>query len=203
MKDKQVNRMFWIALAVVTIILIVNIYVGKLPKEKPSQPTTMPTVAETTTCIIEPIETEPPTEAEQTTEETTIDLYDVPLEVSLQEHIIKKAEEYGIDPSIVIAMAYRESTFNPDCIGDNGNSYGLLQVQPRWHHDRMTRLDCTNLLDPFQNVTVAIDYLAELIDRYGDMGKALTAYNRGHYDGTITDYAKIIMAYAEELAVSK
>lgn len=202
MNDKRANRIFLISLAVVIIVLVVDIYVGKLPKEAPSQPTTAPTVTETTNNIIEPVETEQPTEPQQTTESDAV-LFDVPLEVSLQEHIIKKAEEYGVDPAIVVAMAYRESTYNPHCMGDGGESYGLLQIQPKWHYDRMARLGCTNLLDPYQNVTVGIDYLAELVARYGDIGKALTAYNRGHYDGVITDYAKTVLALAEELAVVK
>jgi soluble lytic murein transglycosylase-like protein len=51
-------------------------------------------------------------------------------------------------------------------------------------------------------VLVGVDFLAELLDRYdGNMAKALVAYNRGHYAGTITQYARDVLAKAEELAV--
>jgi soluble lytic murein transglycosylase-like protein len=131
---------------------------------------------------------------------SAIPLYDVPLSMELQLHIIHTCEAKRIDPAIVVAMAFRESTYNAKAIGDNGESFGLLQIQPYWHSERMERLGCTDLLDPFQNVTVGVDYLAELLDRYdGDMAKALVAYNRGHYAGTVTEYAKTILAMAEEL----
>lgn len=135
-------------------------------------------------------------------EEAPVVLYDVPLDESLQLHIIETAEFYGIDPAIIFAMAYRESTYNTKAIGDGGNSLGLLQVQERWHSKRMGRLGADNLLDPYQNVLVGVDFLAELLDRYdGNMAKALVAYNRGHYAGTITQYARDVLAKAEELAV--
>lgn len=153
---------------------------------------------ETTEYINETTETETPTE-EAT--EHSIALYDVPLNEELQIHIIAEAESKGIDPAIIFAMAFKESGYDTDAIGDNGNSYGLLQVQPRWHYERMQKLGCTDLLDPYQNVTVAVDYLCELLNRYGSIDKALTAYNRGHYSGTITQYAKSIMAKADGLAV--
>lgn len=142
-------------------------------------------------------------EAEETTEEATEPtlLYDVPMDEELQLHIIKTAEANGIDPAIVIAMAWKESTYRSDAIGDGGNSLGLLQIQPRWHGGRMDKLGCGDLLDPYQNVTVGVDYLCELLSKYGDMGKALTAYNRGHYAGEVTNYAWSVMAKAEELGV--
>lgn len=139
---------------------------------------------------------------ERVEEEAPVVLYDVPLDESLQLHIIETAEFYGIDPAIIFAMAYRESTYNTKAIGDGGNSLGLLQIQERWHGARMGRMGADNLLDPYQNVLVGVDFLAELLDLYdGDMAKALVAYNRGHYAGTITQYARDVLAKAEELAV--
>jgi soluble lytic murein transglycosylase-like protein len=64
----------------------------------------------------------------------------------------------------------------------------------------MQELGCTDLLDPYQNVIVAVDYLDEQINRYGgDLKKGLTAYNKGSYNGTITQYAKTVLAYAEKI----
>ena len=124
----------------------------------------------------------------------------VPLDKALQDYIIRESEQKGIDPAIVMAMIDRESDYQADTIGDNGNSFGLMQIQPRWHSERMERLGCTELLDPYHNVTVGIDYLAELLDRYnGDMAKALVAYNQGNYKGTVTAYAKAVMEKAGEL----
>lgn len=182
----------------VLVIICTSAKAAEQP-ETTQEATTMATTEETTLAETEPTET---TAAVTEPQETTppVILYDVPLSEELQLHIIAEAEAHGIDPAIIFAMAYRESTYDTDGIGDSGASYGLLQVQPRWHRDRMERLGCTDLLDPFQNVTVAVDYLAEQIDRYnGDVMKALVAYNRGHYEGTITGYARNVMSTAEEL----
>lgn len=124
----------------------------------------------------------------------------IPLDKELQNYIITKAHAHGIQPQIVMAMIERESDYNIACMGDGGDSYGLMQIQPKWHDKRMEKLGSTDLLDPYQNVTVGIDYLAELLDRYdGDMAKALVSYNQGHYKGTVTAYAKGVLAMAEEL----
>ena len=190
--DRILCVIFCLVFLLVAVCILV--YCGE-PTEIDVEPTTLPTVIEVT----EPTETEAVEETEPTETEPPITLYDVPLEVSLQEHIIKKAEEHGIDPAIIVAMAYKESTYRVDAIGDGGNSYGLLQVQPRWHYERMQKLNCTDLLDPYQNVSVAVDYLCELLNRYGSIDKALTAYNRGSYSGKVTQYAKTILAHAEKL----
>ena len=215
MKDSRtkLDHAVVVALALTVTITLCSCKTGDA-EEATFEPTTTPTIVETTEAVTEPTEIEPPvteaTEPEETEpvetepEETEppVILYDVPLDAELQLHIIETAERYGIDPAIIFAMAFRESTYNPDCVGDGGDSYGLMQVQPKWHSERMERLGCFDLLDPYQNVTVAIDYLNEMLEWYGrDVAKALTAYNRGFYEGTITEYAKAVMNIAEGLDV--
>ena len=191
----KLEAIFLTVLALVAVLSI-NAVSADAPQETTCEPTTLATTEETTETVAESTEAEVPTEPST---EPTVILYDVPLDEELQLHIISEADKVGIDPAIIFAMAFRESTYRADAIGDGGNSYGLLQVQPRWHSARMERLGCTDLLDPFQNVTVAVDYLAEQIARYGDLAKGLTAYNRGDYEGTVTEYALSVMAKAEEL----
>lgn len=134
--------------------------------------------------------------------------WDVPIEQSLQNHIANLCEEYHIQPELVLAMIEKESSWNAGCIGDNGNSFGLMQVQERWHKSRMDKLGCDDLLDPYQNVTVGIDILAEKLDKYDTTGEALTAYNAGdagayklYFSQGIcaNSYAAEVMARAEEL----
>ena len=131
----------------------------------------------------------------------TMPLYDVPLDDDLQYYIIDQSQANGIDPAIIFAMCYRESNSDASDIGDGGNSFGLMQIQKRHHFERMERLNCTDLLDPYDNVTVGLDYLCELLNKYGDMAKALTAYNQGHYNGTVTQYAKTVLETAEGLVL--
>lgn len=107
-------------------------------------------------------------------------LSNVPLDADVQEQIKTLCEGHGIDPAIIYAMMWRESRFDADAVGDNGQSFGLLQIQKKWHEERMERLGVTDLFDPVQNATVAVDLLAELMTKYdGSLNMALTAYNCG------------------------
>ena len=104
-------------------------------------------------------------------------IYDVPLDADLQIHINDLCETYGVDMSLVLAVIGQESGYDPAAVGDNGNSIGLMQIQPMHHRQRMDRLGITDLLDPYQNVTIGIDLLAELINEENDIEWAVTAYN--------------------------
>ena len=82
--------------------------------------------------------------------------------------------------------------------GDNGASMGYMQIQEKWHRDRMERLSATDLLDPNDNFRVGLNFLSELYGKYGDWGMALTVYNMGHSPGYVTAYAKSVLSnYAE------
>lgn len=135
-------------------------------------------------------------------EETVVEqpiYFDVPLSHDVQEHIFAECEKYSIDPAVIVAMINHESKFDTYAIGDDGRSFGLMQIRVKCHIERIKMLDCTDLFDPCQNITVGIDILAEQLKRYGgDMAKALTAYNRGSYNGTVTNYAKEILRKACE-----
>lgn len=107
-----------------------------------------------------------------------IRFYPVPLDHDLQAYIIRTCYEYGMDPALIMALIQKESAFDASAIGGGGDSAGLMQVQEKWHRERMERLGATDLLDPYQNTLVGIDYLAELLDKYS-VADALTAYNSG------------------------
>lgn len=150
------------------------------------------------------------TEAEETTAETDAETYittdaleimsDLPLRAEVQLEIEQMCADRDINPAIVVAMIYHESRYDEKAIGDACNSYGLMQIQPRWHQARMDKLGVTDLLDGVQNVRVGIDYLDELLHTYGgDYSKALTAYNQGHYSGAVTQYAKSVLEKAERM----
>ena len=127
---------------------------------------------------------------------------DIPLTAEVQDHIFSLCDEKGIEPEIVFAMIWRESRYKAEAMGDNGKAYGLMQIHPRWHSARMERIGVTDLLDPIQNVTVGIDYLSEQYNKYGDITHAIVSYNKGHYAGEITDYAKDVLAEAERIKES-
>ena len=112
--------------------------------------------------------------------ELEIDIYPVNLDADLQRYIIETCEEYTINPSIIIAMCFYESSFNVDAIGDNGAGMGLMGINPRWCWPEMEKLNCPDMRDPYQNVTVGIDIFAQKLAKYDwNTEIALMAYNAG------------------------
>lgn len=119
----------------------------------------------------------------------------ISLEYDLQELLWAACEETGCPYELALAVIFRESTYR-NVNGDNGNSIGYMQVQPRWHQERMERLGVTDLSDPLSNFRVGCDLLAELIEKYGSVESALTCYNTGSH-GT-SKYADRVLAYMNE-----
>lgn len=128
--------------------------------------------------------------------------YPVPLDDDLQRFIEDLCKEYEVPSSLVMAVIETESNYDPMCVGDEGHSYGLMQIWEECHHERCKRLGAYNLLDPRQNVLVGIDILAELIDHFeGDIEMALSFYN-GSGGVVPNTYAHIVITRAEQLLES-
>lgn len=139
-------------------------------------------------------------------EENTVDFFDVSLDTDLQNYIFDLCETRNVDPAIVVAMIDKESKFDSAAVGDGGNSLGLMQIQPRWNSARMNELNCSDLLDPYQNVTVGIDILGDYIDQKGSIEWALMAYNGGPSyannmwsSGQLSEYASYVLNYANNI----
>ena len=131
--------------------------------------------------------------------------WDVPLDADLQKYIADTSKEYGIDAELVLAVIGQESDYNAKAIGDSGDSEGLMQIQKKWHSARMEKLGCDDLLDPFQNVTVGIDILADKVNE-GGLEWGLMAYNGGDayadamkQRGEVSEYAQTVIKLYQEL----
>lgn len=173
------------------------------PQAEVRQEQTTTAEQQTTTAIVE-------VETVETVAEPTYKLCNIPLDEELQIWVFDYCKDKHISPYLVFAMCERESQYKADAVGDSGNSLGIMQIQPKWHQERMDRLGCTDLLNPYQNVTVGIDILLDLYSKNEDTAWVLMAYNGGvayanrHCDaGNISEYAEYIMARAEELEQMK
>ena len=130
----------------------------------------------------------PATIHEQDTEAKTHLYYDIPIDEDLQDYILEVCHDYGVNHLIVLGMIEKESAFGPNVIGDNGEAFGLMQVQPKWHQERMDRLGVTDISDPYQNILVGVDYFAEVLSYDRGIAWALMAYNGGTtYANELTD----------------
>lgn len=106
--------------------------------------------------------------------------YDIPLSKELQDYTKKICKKYAnVDETLVYAVIKKESSFNPKALGDGGASKGLMQIQQKWHGKRMDKLNVTSLMNAKGNIKVGVDILSEKIEKYDDLGMALTAYNAG------------------------
>lgn len=199
---KNTDKAFLIALIGVAVLSIGSVRTDAEESSVTTQQTTVVTTTEVTT---KPTQT--PTKPKPTATQATVPpqtepevrLYDVPLSEDLQLYIIGLCEEKHIDPAVIMAMIWRESSYNPSAIGDSGDSLGLMQIQPKWNMALMQELGCLDLLDPYQNVTVGIEVLSEKLELYGDMAMALVGYNSGWFNGIVTNYANDVLEKAEEL----
>ena len=134
----------------------------------------------------------------ETTTEKVI-YYDIPLSKELQDYTRKICKKYGnLDETLVYALIKQESNFRVKALGDNGKSKGLMQIQEIWHKERMKKLGVDSLMTAKGNIRVGIDILSEKIDKYNDLGKALTAYNAG--DGGAYKYYFSKGIYANDYA---
>lgn len=117
-------------------------------------------------------------------------------------------EAYGLSPELLEAIAYYESRYQLDA--ENGDCTGLMQVSLYWHKDRMERLGVTeaDIWEAGPNMMVAADYLAELLQRYDDLGAALMYYNGGREHMTaylerdeLSSYASNVLEMTRRLEV--
>lgn len=180
--------------------------------QTPTETVPESTETETNPVDTEPEPTEPPVTEPMTPTEPTysveigVTYFDIPLDRDLQDHIFKLCEENNLDPIMVLAVIRKESSYRSQLMGDNGDAYGLMQVQQKHHQDRMDRLGVTDLLDPYQNVTVGIDFLSELSGRGKPLEWVLMAYNGGASyanrkweAGEVTSYVTKVLSNMIEL----
>ena len=102
-----------------------------------------------------------------------------PEEVRLLPHlesvITPAASKYDLDPNLVAAVIWAESSGDPNAVSSKG-AQGLMQLMPATARE----LGVGNVLDPGQNVEGGSHYLRQMLDAHdGDLSLALAAYNAG------------------------
>jgi len=95
----------------------------------------------------------------------------------------RAASRYGVDPSVLAAMASQESGFNSQAVSPAG-AQGLMQFMPATAQGLGV-----NALDPNSAIDGAARYLSSLTKQFGSTDLALAAYNAG--PGTVSRYGGI------------
>lgn len=115
--------------------------------------------------------------------------------VSMAQIVIAAANAYGVDQSLAVAVAQRESGLNPNLVNPKTGAAGLMQLMPA----TFASLGGTNIMDPVQNANAGVRYLGMMLNKYGgDIAKALAAYDwgPGHLDSDISQNGDNWLAYA-------
>ena len=112
-----------------------------------------------------------------------------PLPLELQVKLYGACLEMGVDYELALAVIEQETRFR-NLMGDDGESAGYMQVQEKWHRDRMALLGVDDLRDPEGNFRVGCHFLKECIDKYG-LEKGLGYYNSGR--AAVTDYSREVL----------
>jgi soluble lytic murein transglycosylase-like protein len=97
------------------------------------------------------------------------------------EHLLAAADETGLDPWMIAAVARQESVFAAHARSPAG-ARGVLQLLPstaRLHSRALGLGSRPNLEDPAVNIRLGAHELAWLIRRFGAIEPALAAYNAG------------------------
>lgn len=113
----------------------------------------------------------------------------------MQKYTYCLCKQEGVSYPLIVAMIERESGYRFDCIGDDGGSSGYMQIMEAYHTDRMEELNCTDLMNPYQNVCVGISLMKDLIEKYGTVQDALAAYNYGETGARRHLWSKGIYVY--------
>lgn len=94
---------------------------------------------------------------------------------NIESMLAAAAQKYGVDPDLVHAVAFTESTLRPDAVSEAG-AQGVMQLMP----ETAASLGVSDPFDPAQNIDAGVRYLKQLQDMFGgDVNKALAAYNTG------------------------
>lgn len=88
--------------------------------------------------------------------------------------ISRLGREHSVEPALVKAVIAAESNFDPKALSGKG-AQGLMQLMPR----TARQLGVKNAFEPEENVSGGTRYLREMLTRYGDMTRAVAAYNAG------------------------
>lgn len=139
-----------------------------------------------------PNETPVVEEAPETTQpdktENTTDVYNegaLKCSDELNIYFKEAADIYGIDVKLLKAIAFCESSFNPNCTSSSG-AMGIMQMMPE------TARSCgvVNPYDARESIMGGAKYFSQMLARYnGNTELALAAYNAG--PGNVDKYGSI------------
>ena len=125
----------------------------------------------------------------------------------VQVYIYRLCKQYEIRYPLVLALIEAESGYRYDVVSAT-NDIGYMQVNYKWQKDKMEGMSEKALYNPYVNIRIGMEYLAELKEIFNTEEGMLTGYKYGpggamsrcFNDRTVSSpYAEKIMERADEI----
>ncbi len=163
-------------------------------------------------------ETEPFAEHDVTLDEwKDVPEWDIPQEYkdtggclpeAVRTYLYNLCKQHNISYPFMLALIEAESGYQWDAESPDGSCKGYAMINDKWQQERMQKLDVEDIHDPYDNLKVSVDFLAELFAKYHDANVVLMCYNCGESgaekllaDGICsTAYSEKILAREAEIS---
>lgn len=128
---------------------------------------------------------------------------DTYLSKEIQGYCVEIGEMYCVQPELLMAIIETESS--GDVNAQNGDCIGLMQISTKYHKVRAEHLNAYDMWDTYNNILIACDYLAELLEEHGDIAYCLDIYNGNsqakynYENGIMSEYATKVLERSAEL----
>lgn len=110
----------------------------------------------------------------------------------------EESKKHNIDPTLILGLIENESSFKKNAISKY-NAKGLMQVVPKWHLDTINKVvgkNGGNLVTIENNIAIGTKILKSQLNKYGQIQRALQAYNGDHYG---TTYSTKVMKFQNKI----
>lgn len=106
-------------------------------------------------------------------EEDELEFKELPISEELFTYLEMRCDQAEIPISLMLGLMEIESNFNPNAISDDGENYGLCQI------NIINQKPGLNYLDPYTNIDEALNILEDLSTRHDSYLEILLCYNMG------------------------
>lgn len=113
----------------------------------------------------------------------------IPLTEQEQKDLKSACDEFNIPYELALGIIDIETKFQ-NKVGDNGESFGYMQIQYKWHQEKMNIIGAKDLMIPIDNFRTGC-YIMNTLLSGNNLTDALTIYNSGH--GGESEYATSVI----------
>jgi soluble lytic murein transglycosylase-like protein len=114
------------------------------------------------------------------------------------------ADEFGVDPLLLLSVVATESNFNPYAGGQVGGATGLMQIIFSLHREKFTKFGVAESMafNPLVNMRVGALILADCVRRRGSIAQGLLCYcgassptsDRGYTEKVLSERRRLALA---------